>query len=159
MNENGMIRPSFFSEQYQGTYQCIVESAKHISHQDSLKQVLEGVNCLNWQVGHVVVARTNFLMLLEVPSIWSWEQIKRYVPGSDANPSDDDGYQFSQLVADLGRTQEQLLNALEKVTTRQLQVIKDGQSVAEHLAFYAAHEAGHTGQIELISKLLTKETS
>jgi hypothetical protein len=66
-----MIRPLFLSWQYSDTYNQVKASTIDISHSESLLDIAPEVNCLNWLVGHIVVARCNFLTFLDVPSIWS----------------------------------------------------------------------------------------
>lgn len=154
MSAQPIIRPAFFIDQYASSYQQIKESTDGISHRDSLQEIIFGVNSLNWHVGHVVVARTNFLVILGVPSIWPWDMIKIYIPGSPPISDNNQALPFQKLLDDLDLTQTLLVESLAKETTTGLKLVKDGETVAEHLAFYAAHEAGHTGKIELISQLL-----
>lgn len=149
-----MIRPAFFMEQYAQTCRQIKESTRGISQIESLQEIISGVNCLNWQVGHVVVARTNFLVILDVPSIWTWDMIKIYIPSSAPISETSHSLAFQKLLEDLDKTQALLVESLNKVDTAGLQLIKEDETVAERLAFYAAHEAWHAGKIELISRLL-----
>ena len=149
-----MIRPQFLSEQYSDTYNQVKNVTAGISQSESLLEIGPGVNCLNWLVGHIVVARCNFLTFLDVPSIWGMDEIRRYIPGSTPIMNDEDATPFAQLLADFDRSQEQLTTALAQVVPADLTSVRQDKSIAEHLAYYAAHEAQHTGQIELICRLL-----
>ena len=152
--EDMMLHSQFISELYCDTYGQVKSATTGIDHSHSLLEIAPGINCLNWIVGHIVVARCNFLMFLDVPSIWGLEQIRRFVPGSTPGLDLDDALPFAQLLADLDRSQEQLTTALVLATPATLTATIQDKSIAEHLAFYAAHEAFHTGQIELIRRLL-----
>ena len=63
---------------------------------------------------------------------------------------------FATLLADLDRTQNQLLAALAQVTASDLDVEKDGQTVGEQLVTYAAHEAYRAGQLEILRQGMGK---
>ena len=94
-------------------------------------------------------------MLLGVPSIWGGAEIRRFIPGS-VPIIGEDAYPFDRLVADLDRTQAQLLEALQRVSEDELRVIKGSKTIGEQLVFYHSHEAQHTGQIELLRQLMGK---
>jgi hypothetical protein len=110
-------------------------------------------------LGHVVVARCNFLMMLDVSSIWGMDKCRRYIPGSAPVTDADDAIPFDSLLADLNRTQDQLLTALSRVSAEDLRTVKDDQSIGEHLISYHAHESYHLGQLELLRQLVSRETS
>jgi len=105
---------------------------------------------MHWIVGHIVVARCNFLMMLDVPSIWDWSTCEFFIPGSAPTAEAADQVGFATLLADLDRTQNQLLAVLERVTAADLAVVKDNQAIGEHLIEYTVHEAYHAGQLEVL---------
>jgi uncharacterized damage-inducible protein DinB len=152
-----MIRPLFLSRQYSDTYNQVKAVTAGISQSESLLEIAPGVNCINWVVGHIVVARCNFLTFLDVPSIWDMDRIMRFIPGSSPILNSEQATPFAQLLADLDRSQEQLTTALEQALPADLTPVRQDRSIAEHLTYYAAHEAQHTGQIELICRLLEKQ--
>jgi hypothetical protein len=61
---------------------------------------------------------------------------------------------LKKLLLDLDQTQEQLTKALAEASPEDMNQIRDGQTIGEHLAFYQSHEAQHTGQIELVVKIV-----
>jgi hypothetical protein len=144
------ISPSILHSLFTDSYNKILAHSKGISHAESIQTILPGANPMHWILGHIVVARCNFSMLLEVPSIWEWATCALFVPGSE--PSDDTARQisFDALLADLERTQKGLLAALERVTSADLAVLKDEQTVGQQLAEYAAHETYHAGQLAIL---------
>ena len=149
-----MVRPRFIEELYIDSYELIKQHTVGISHTASLWQPPSGDNCINWLLGHLIVSRCNFLMLLNAPSIWSMEQCRRFMPGSRPVTGQVDSVPLASLLADLDRTQEQLREALGRITAEELGVINGERTVVESLVYYQAHEAAHAGQIEILSHLL-----
>ena len=92
-------------------------------------------------------------MLLDVPSIWTMDQCRRFIPGSKPVTGDADAVPFNQLMADFARTQELLVEALNKVTDEELAEVKGEMTVAESLVYYLAHESQHVGQLEILCVL------
>ena len=154
-----MVEPRFLQALFVDTYDAIRRQMEGITHSDSVRQPPFDGNCINWILGHVVVARCNFLMMLDVPSIWGMDKCRRYIPGSAPITGTDDAVPFDSLFADLDRTQDQLLTALARISAEDLCTIKNDQSIGEHLISYHAHESYHLGQLELLRQLVSKETS
>jgi len=125
-----------------------------ITHNDSVQRPPFSGNSTYWITGHIVVARCNFLMLLEVQSIWSMEQCRLFIPGSAPVTGDEAAVSFDSLLADLARTQDQLLSALAQASSKDLTVTKDDQTVGEQLITYHAHESYHLGQLEILCQLI-----
>jgi hypothetical protein len=145
-----MIRPHFLKELFADSYEAVWQCTKRITHNESVWQPPFGGNSINWIMGHLVVSRCNFLMLLDVPSIWTMDQCLRFIPGSAPVTGDADSVPFESLRSDYDRTQELLVDALERATGEDLQEIKGERTVAESLAYYQSHEANHAGQLELL---------
>lgn len=154
-----MVEPRFLQALFVDTYDAIKRQMEGITHSDSVRQPPFDGNCINWILGHVIVARCNFLMMLDVPSIWGMDKCRRYIPGSAPVTDADDAVPFDSLFTDLDRTQDQLITALSHVSAEDLCTIKDDQSIGEHLISYHAHESYHLGHLELLRQLVNKETS
>ncbi len=153
-----MIGQLLLQNLYRDSYALVRQQIEGIGHQESLYQPPYGGNCVNWILGHIVVARCNFMMLLDVPSIWEMAQCRRYIPGSDPVTAESGATPFETLCGDLGRTQEQLLSALGRVSDEKLQETSGDRSIGAHLAFYNSHEAYHAGQLELLRQMLETGT-
>jgi hypothetical protein len=149
-----MTKATFIQSLFQESYSKAKESTSQISHQESIRSPIESVNCVHWVVGHIVVSRCNFLMLLDTPSIWDWPTCKLFIPGSIPTAETPTQISFSTLLADLDRTQNQLMSALESVPIAKLETVKDNQTVGEHLLEYAVHESFHVGQLELLKRMV-----
>jgi hypothetical protein len=151
-----MIAPTLLCSLFVDSYTKIKTYTLHITHEESIQSPIPGSNCMHWIVGHIVVARCNFSMLLDTPSIWDWPTCELFVPGSTPSAAAANQCNFASLLADLDRTQDQLLAALERVTMPDLDITKNGQTIGEQLTTYAVHEAYHAGQLEILRQGLGK---
>ncbi len=151
-----MIEPRLLYALFADTYSSVKRQVDGVTHLESVYQPPFGGNCVNWIVGHLVVARCNFLMLLDAPSIWDMVRCRLFIPGSIPVTNADDAVPFEILLADLDRTQEQLLTALAQVSAEDLDAISGDKTIGEQLAFYQSHEAYHAGQLELLRQMLGK---
>ncbi len=151
-----MIAPALLNSLFVDSHAKIKTHTQQITHAQSVQTPAWGGNCMHWVVGHVVVARCNFLMLLDTPSIWDWATFKLFIPGSTPTDTAAELVSFATLLADLDRTQEQLSAALARSTASDMQVERDSKTVGEQLTTYAAHEAYHAGQLEILRQGLKK---
>ena len=149
-----MIQPGFIQTLFQDTYNAIKEQTENISHQVSLKQPPHDGNTIYWITGHLVVARCNFLMMLNVPSIWSFDQCRNFIPGSSSAIRETESLPYRTMLDGLDRTQSLLIDALKHASAKDLQRITDEQTIAEHLLTYHAHESYHLGQLEILHHIL-----
>lgn len=149
-----MTNPALLKSLFKESYSNIIAYTSQIKHADSLLSPIEGVNCVHWIVGHIVVSRCNFSMLLDVPSIWDWPTCKLFIPGSTPTKEAPEKINYQTLLADLDRTQSQLMAALDRATTADLETVKNNQTIGDHLIEYAVHESFHAGQLELLGRLI-----
>lgn len=151
-----MIAPQLLNTLFLANHTQIKEATANLTHAESIQNYSFGSNCIHWLVGHVVVARCNFMMMLDVPSIWDWPTCKLFIPGSSPTSETFDHISFSQLLADFERTQEQLTAALERTEPTALLAIREDISIGQHLAEYALHEAYHAGQLDLLRQAVER---
>ncbi len=151
-----VIAPAHLGALFQESYSYIKDHSEGIGHADSIQTPPWGGDCLHWTVGHIVVARCNFLILLDVPSIWDWATCALFVPGSSPTVEASNHIDFTSLCSDLARTQDYLLGAVARLGASELAVVKDGRTIGEHLASYATHESYHAGQLKIIRRGLGK---
>ncbi|MFN2187630.1 MAG: DinB family protein [Candidatus Promineifilaceae bacterium] len=147
------MKAQFIRDQYVESYQNIKSFTAGINHKDSVWQPPFGGNSVNWIMGHLVVSRCNFLMLLDVPSVWPMDQCLRYIPGSKPVSGENGCVPFDEVLSAFDRTQEQLVTALDSATPKELAEIKDDRTVAESLVYYLSHESQHAGQLEILCVL------
>jgi len=90
-----MIQPKFLKELFVDSHSAVKIYTMGITHDESVWQPPFGGNSVNWIMGHLVVSRCNFLMLLNVPSIWNMDQCMRFIPGSSPVTGEADSVPFS----------------------------------------------------------------
>ena len=129
------------------------EKAEGLSHAESVLQPpFPGLNCLNWQVGHIATFRNRLLQLLGAEPTLDPAIARRYIPGSEPVLGDEPGIgQLADLLRAIEAAQERLIATLPTVTPeRAAEVVGAGQfsmTVGEWALFYARHEAYHIGQL------------
>jgi uncharacterized damage-inducible protein DinB len=151
MNDTEMLQTL-----YKDTYSKVTGQIEGLTHQDSFFQPPFGGNCVNWILGHLVVARCNFLMMLDVQPVWDMVLCRRFIPGSNPVTSEEEAVSFETQRTGFDLTQEQLLTALTRVTAGKLQETSGEKTVGEHLAFYNVHEAYHAGQLSVLRQMMGK---
>ena len=152
--QDPMISSKLLMTLFTDSHANIKQLTDGLTDVDSVYQPLFGGNCINWIVGHIVVARCNFLMYLDVPSIWDMNRCRKYIPGAPPILSAEDAVSFESLLTDLDKTQTLLLSVLDKISIEDLQKIIEDKTIGEHLAFYLNHESYHTGQLQVLRKML-----
>jgi hypothetical protein len=150
-----MISTRLLRDTFSQTYGSIKELTAGLTHEDSLIQPPFPGNCFNWVLGHIVVARTNVLYPLGERSTWDRDRLMRYVPGSPPITGDDRAIRLEAILAELDRTQGQIVAALGRATPESLAApVGDGdKTLGMEIHGYAIHEAGHVGQLELLRRL------
>ena len=151
-----MIAPQLLIDLYAESHRQIAEQAAGLTHEASLAPPPGGGNCLNWILGHIMVARSNVLALLGAPTIWTTRaQFAPYLPGSAPLAGRAGAQRLETILTDLDRAHDQLVAALRGTTAAALDAITiDDRTLGAHLAFYQAHESFHAGQVALLRRLV-----
>jgi hypothetical protein len=151
-----MLTPDMLNTRFSESYGQIMEVVTPLTHAESVSRPLPGINPMHWLVGHVVVARVNFLTMLAEPSMWPWDICRCFIPGSVPTAETDVVITWEALRMDLARTQVLLTTALARTAPDELKALHDGRSLGDHLLEYATHEAYHAGQIAVLGQVLMK---
>ncbi len=131
----------------------IREKTEGLTHAESILQPpFPGLNCLNWQVGHIASFRDRLLVLLGCEATLDQAVAQRYAAGSAPVLGDEPGIgQLDDLLRAIGVAQERLLDAIPKIAPeRAAEVFGAGQftmTIGEWVMFYMRHEAYHIGQL------------
>ena len=129
------------------------EKTEGITHAESVLQPpYPGLNCLNWQVGHIASFRDRLLTLLGLETTLDPAIAQRYAAGSAPVLGDEPGIgQLPDLLRAIDIAQQRLLNAIPEITPeRAAEVFGAGpfsMPVGEWVVFYMRHEAYHIGQL------------
>lgn len=126
-----------------------------LDHATSLIQ-RDGVNCVNWTVGHIVNYRNVILHLLGADRIdWTDARYDR-----ESEPITGDGpdvVPFDEIKELLAESGELLARALRASTDADLQrLVESGDqqvAVASRIQFYFFHDTLHIGQADVLAKL------
>lgn len=128
-----------------------------LTHTDSLAQLPFASNCMNWNLGHLLVYRMQYLGLIDGVSQPDPDEFAIYGAGSPPMTDGSRAIPLETLLQRLDAASAQVINALDALPAARLSEIYDqqrGQTVEDRLAFYIIlHESYHAGQLELLREL------
>ncbi len=102
-------------------------NTKGLTHEDSLVAPPSGGNCLNWVLGHLLVARNDLLKGLGRDPVWGEERVERYSRGS--NPiTAGEALPLGEILADFAASQETLVEAVNALTDDDLDAARRSSS-------------------------------
>ncbi|MEM7134816.1 MAG: DinB family protein [Chloroflexota bacterium] len=133
-----------------------------LSHAQSMKQLPFPGNCMNWNLGHILVYRMQYLGVIDGTSEPDPGEFALYGAGSDPLTDSAKAIPLETLLERLDGASEMVISALDAMPTEKLSEIFDaeqGTTVDDRLQFYMMfHEAYHTGQLELLQELAVAES-
>ncbi len=128
-----------------------------LSHADSMRQLPFPGNCMNWNLGHLLVYRHQYLGVIDGSSQADPAEFALYGAGSDPLTDSTKAIPLETLLARLDEASATLVAALDQVAPERLAAIHDvekGTTVDDHLQFYLMfHESYHVGQLEILHEL------
>ena len=137
--------------------QIIKNKTEGLTHADSMRQLPFPGNCMNWNLGHLLVYRMQYLGLIDGVSKPDESEFALYGAGSEPLTDSSKAIPLDLLLARLDDASAQIISALEKMPEARLAEIIDeerGISVDDRLHFYLVfHESYHVGQLEPLREL------
>jgi uncharacterized damage-inducible protein DinB len=128
-----------------------------LSHEDSMRQLPFPGNCMNWNLGHLLVYRMQYLGVIDGVSKPDPAEFAIYGAGSEPLTDSAKAIPLATLLTRLDDASAQVIAALETVPAEKLAEVYDaekGTTVDDRLQFYAIfHESYHAGQLELLREL------
>lgn len=128
-----------------------------LTHADSMKQLPFPGNCMNWNIGHILVYRAQYLGLIDGTSKPNEAEFAMYGAGSEPLTDSGKAIPLETLLTRLDESAAQVIAALEAMPPEKLTEIIDeekGTTVEDRLDFYLIfHESYHTGQLEILQEL------
>lgn len=128
-----------------------------LTHADSMKQLPFPGNCMNWNLGHLLVYRMQYLGVLNGVSKPDPDEFAIYGAGSDPLTDSDKAIPLETLLTRLDEASAQVIAAFEATSAEKLNELYDaekGTTVDDRLQFYIIfHESYHAGQLELLQEL------
>lgn len=156
-----MITKEQLAESYALNARLVKMHADGLSHEDSLAQSPFNINCMNWVIGHMLVARDRALKLLNQMPILTDAERERYETESNPVKADEAGViRLERLLSLLEQQQERvaqgLSDASEALLDEQRQSGQHSTSVAHQLFGLYFHDTYHTGQVDLLRQVAGK---
>jgi uncharacterized damage-inducible protein DinB len=135
----------------------IKSKTENLTHTDSMKQLPFPGNCMNWNLGHLLVYRMQYLGLLDGTSQADPAEFALYGGGSQPLTDSDKAIPLPVLLERLDDASAQIIAALSALPPERLSEWYDeekGITLADRLNFYLVfHESYHAGQLELLREL------
>ncbi|HVU14823.1 MAG TPA: DinB family protein [Phototrophicaceae bacterium] len=156
-----MVEPEVLAYLFQMNLNTIHRECVGLTHEDSLLQLPFRGNCLNWVLGHLVESRAELMELIGIELIWPKTRWHLYEQGSEpiTEANRDLAYPLDSLLADLDKSQEQIIGWLQTKTLADMNQPSSDQpnrTWGRRIAFFAWHEAFHVGQTEQLRQLAGK---
>lgn len=156
-----MITKEKLADGYALNVRLIKLQTEGLSHEDSLAQTGYNINCLNWVLGHILVARDRALRLLDQEPLLMEAETRRYETGSEPiTEESQDAIPLERMVELLERGQERISAGLAEATTeeleREIQVGESTTTVGGRLFGLYFHDTYHTGQTDLLRQVAGK---
>ncbi len=130
-----------------------------VSHADSLHQPQPAGNCINWIFGHIVATRNGLLALLGEQPIWSAEEAKNYVRGTEPIRAAGGAHELEKIRDSFEQSQETIIAALLRMSPEEFagQPAGGEETIAEKVATLSFHESYHAGQLGIMRRLLGRK--
>jgi uncharacterized damage-inducible protein DinB len=134
-----------------------------ISHEESVIQPRPAGNCLNWVIGHLVVAYQLVFPLLEQESVIPEERLKAYARHSSPLKDRAEALPLQELLAGFDKASERVDAGLTSLAARRLDEPAPSsaandpkETVRSLLASILFHQAYHAGQTGLLRRIAGK---
>ncbi len=128
-----------------------------LTHADSMCQLPFPGNCMNWNLGHLLVYRMQYLGVIDGSSKPDPAEFAIYGGGSEPLTDSAKAMPLETLLTRLAEASATVIAALESIPAEKLAEIYDaerGTTVDDRLQFYLVfHESYHVGQLELLREL------
>ena len=128
-----------------------------LTHADSMRQLPFPGNCMNWNLGHLLVYRMQYLGVIDGQSQPDPDEFALYGAGSEPLTESDKAIALETLLGRLDEASASIVAALQAMPQSRLAEIFDaerGTTVDDRLQFYMIfHESYHAGQLELLYEL------
>ncbi|MBX3051581.1 MAG: DinB family protein [Caldilineaceae bacterium] len=135
----------------------IKRKSEGLTHADSMRQLPFPGNCMNWNIGHILVYRMQYLGVIDGISQPDPAEFAIYGGGSQPLTDSSKAIPLEVLLARIDDASAQVIAALASMPAEKLAEIYDaeqGTTLADRLTFYLLfHESYHAGQLEILHEL------
>jgi len=136
--------------------EVIENQLKNVTHQDSLIQVPDTGQSINWLLGHIISARSIPLQRVQAKPVWADNARARYRNGSQP---DDNGMDIEMLKKLFFLSHERLIEGLGRMNEEELRAYSDygNNNMFQSFLYFHFHETYHIGQLTMVAMAIGKE--
>ena len=135
----------------------VARKCQGLTHAESMLQLPFPANCLNWNLGHLLVYRMQYLGAIDGVTQPDPAEFALYGGGSAPLTDSAKAIPLETLLARLTEASARVTSALQAMDPARLDAIYDadrGTTVDDRLQFYIIfHESYHAGQLEILHEL------
>ena len=129
-----------------------------LTHADTMKQLTFPANCMNWNLGHILVFRDVYLGAIDGISAADPAEYAIYGAGSEPLTDSSKAMPLETLIERLDESSERLKAVLQSLPPEKFNEMYEWHSgpqrLDDYLLFYIiVHEALHLGQLEILREL------
>jgi uncharacterized damage-inducible protein DinB len=129
-----------------------------LTHADTMKQLTFPANCMNWNLGHILVFRDVYLGAIDGISAADPAEYAIYGAGSEPLTDSSKAMPLETLIERLDESSERIKSVLLSLQSDRLNEMYESHSgpqlLDDYLLFYiVVHEALHLGQLEILREL------
>jgi uncharacterized damage-inducible protein DinB len=152
-----MPTPTQYIDRIDYIDRSIKRKIEGLTHADSMKQLPFPGNCMNWNIGHIMVYRDEYLGALDGVSKPDPAEWAIYGHGSEPLTDINKAMPLDTLIERLDASSAQLKTVFQSLSLNKLTAPHEswvGKTLDDHLHFYiVVHEAYHLGQLEILREL------
>ena len=153
-----MPTPTQYIDRIEYVDRSIKMRIEGLTHADSMKQLPFPANCMNWNIGHIMVFRDVYLGAID--GVSAPDPAEYAIYGADSEPLTDTSkaMPLDTLIKRLDASSERTKAAFQSLSPGKLNELYESHSgpqrLDDYLFFYiAVHEALHLGQLEILREL------
>ena len=152
-----MPTPAQYIDRIEYIDRNIKKQVENLTHADSMKQLPFPSNCMNWNIGHILVYRDEYLGAIDGVSAPDTAEFAIYGGGSEPLTDSTKAIPLETLIERLDASSTRLKAAFHSLSEERLNEPYEswaGETLDDHLHFYVVvHEAMHLGQLEILREL------
>lgn len=152
-----MPTPTQYINRIESTSRSIKMKTEGLTHADSMKQLPFPANCMNWNIGHIMVYREEYLGVIEGVRGADPAEFAIYGAGSEPLSDSARAIPLDILIERIYASSERLKRVFQSLPPEKLSESHQshaGNTLDDYLHFYVVfHEAYHLGQLEILREL------
>jgi len=152
-----MPTPTQYINRIEAVNRSIKMKIEGLTHEDSMKQLPFPANCMNWNMGHIMVYREEYSGVIEGAPGADPLEFAIYGSGSEPLTDSEKAMPLDTLIERLDASAARLKTAFQSLPAEKLNEPHQshaGDTLDDYLHFYVVvHEAYHLGPLEILREL------